>query len=66
MDPETRARVLLDAPKDSWIAFSEDETEVVAHGATYEEVAEKAEKKGVKEPVLVKTPKDWVEMVFAN
>ena len=66
MTPEARSEALLNAPKNSWVAFSEDETEVVAHGSTYDEAVANAEKKGVKEPVLVKTPEEWLEMVFAG
>lgn len=66
MDAETWHKMLLEAPKDSWIAFSEDETTIVAHGSTYEEAVTKAEKNGVKDPVLVKTPKDWVKMILAS
>jgi len=66
MTPEARSEALMSAPKDSWVAFSEDETKVVAHGSTYDEAVANAEKKGVKEPVLVKTPKEWLEMVFAD
>jgi hypothetical protein len=49
---------LKKAPPDSWIAFSdEDQTKIVAVGATYEEARNKSESAGVSNPVLVKTPK---------
>ncbi len=66
MSPQERIKILQEAPKNSWVAFSEDETEVVAHGSTYDEAVANAEKKGVKELVLVKTPEEWLEMVFAD
>ncbi len=66
MSPQERIKILQEAPQNSWIAFSEDETKVVAHGSTYDEAVANAEKKGVTEPVLVKTPEEWLEMVFAG
>lgn len=65
MTPEQRLKILLGAPADSWVAFSEDETEVVAFGSSYEEAVQKAENKGITEPVLVRTPKDWRECVLS-
>lgn len=64
MSPEARIKALREAPPDGWVAFSEDEERVVAHGATYEETVEKAEKEGVSDPLLVKVPKDWTETVL--
>jgi hypothetical protein len=64
MAPEERIHALLNAPPDGWVAFSEDETKLVAYGATYEEVLAKAEAQGVKDPVLVKIPNDWIERVL--
>lgn len=54
-----RVDALRSAPLDSWIALSEDESRVVARGATFEEVARKSEEAGVFDPVIVKTPKSW-------
>ena len=49
---------LKKAPPDSWVAFSEDDdTKIVAVGATYEEALSKAQSAGVADPVLAKTPK---------
>ncbi len=66
MTPETRVKILVDAPPDSWVAFSEDETKVVAWGSTYEEAVSKAEQEGVTDPVLVKTPKNWSDRVLED
>jgi len=64
--PETvddrRLELLRSAPLDSWIALSEDETKIVATGATYEEAARKSELAGVSDPVLLKTPKTWLSL----
>lgn len=66
MSPEDRLRALLNAPPDGWVAFSEDESRVVAYGATYDEVVAKAEQEGVTDPVLVKIPSDWTELVLVD
>jgi hypothetical protein len=52
MNPEDRLQALLSAPLNRWVALSEDETHVVAEGASFEEAAAEAEKRGVSDPVL--------------
>jgi hypothetical protein len=59
MSADLRFEALKSAPLDSWIALSEDETRIVAIGATYDEAVRKSESAGVSDPVLVKTPKAW-------
>jgi hypothetical protein len=59
---DIRLELLRKAPLDSWIALSEDETKIVAVGATFEEVARKSELAGVSDPVLLKTPKIWLPL----
>jgi len=61
---EERLRILRDAAPNSWIALSEDEGRLVAAAATYEEVVMLAAKEGVEDPVLIKTPDEWVPLVF--
>jgi hypothetical protein len=56
---DIRLELLRSAPLNSWVALSEDETKIVATGATYEEVVERSDSAGVSDPVLVKTPKAW-------
>src|SRR3989442_568043 len=53
---DIRLELLSKAPLDSWIALSEDETKIVAVGATFEEVA-RSELAGVSDPVILKPPK---------
>ncbi len=64
MSPQAAARLeaLRSAPLDSWVALSEDETKVVAVGATYSEAAENSERAGVADPIIVKTPAKWVPL----
>ncbi len=66
MSPEDRIEALKKAPADGWAAFSEDETRLVAYGATYDEAVAAAEKEGVSDPVLVKIPEDWKDRVLVN
>jgi hypothetical protein len=62
---EARLRVLREAPPDTWIALSEDESEIVGRGATYAEAVEQAAAHGVSDPVLIKTPADWTAHVLS-
>jgi hypothetical protein len=55
----TRLKVLKSAPLDRWIALSEDETRIVATGASYEEVSKKIEELGLPDAVVLKTPAQW-------
>lgn len=64
MKPEERINALLNAPPDGWVAFSKDETALVAYGASYDEVVSKAEAQGESDPVVVKVPSDWKDLVL--
>ncbi len=64
VSPEERARILLEADQDSWIAFSADETVVVGKGETYEAAVKMAELAGEDDPVLIKIPKNWNPQVY--
>ena len=59
MSDATRLAILKSAPLDSWIALSDDESQVVAIGSTYDEVVKKSEKAGVSNPTILKTPPRW-------
>ena len=56
MSQEERIKILRNAPPRTWIAFSQDESELVAQAANYEEIVAISESKGVQDPVLVITP----------
>lgn len=64
LSPEQRAKVLLEVPPKRWVAFSEDEFEVIGHAATYEEAVSLAESKGVDDPVLPMTRESWAPMIL--
>jgi hypothetical protein len=64
MSPQARIEALQKAPSNGWIAFSGDEEQVVAYGATYDEVVANAEKHGVSDLVVVKVPENWDDRVL--
>jgi hypothetical protein len=57
---DLRFEALKSAPLDSWVALSEDESRIVAFGASYSEAVRNSEKAGESDPVLIKTPKVWM------
>jgi hypothetical protein len=59
-----RSEALRSAPSDSWVAMSEDETRIIATGATYEEVSKRLDEAGVKDSVIIKTPKSWLRFAI--
>jgi len=64
MSVEERVRILREAKPNSWVAFSEDESKVVAYGESYSEVVKAADSLGEKEPVILKIPENWSSKVF--
>ena len=56
---EARVSALEKAPLDSWIALSDDETRVVAQGATYQDVVNQLDRIGDEDAVILKTPPSW-------
>jgi hypothetical protein len=64
MSPENKIRLdlLRSAPLNKWIALSEDESKIVAVGETYGEVSAMSDLAGIADPVILKTPQDWVPL----
>lgn len=60
LNQDRRLEILLSAPLDSWIALSEDESKIIAVGATYDEVVRNSDAAGVSDPLILKTPKRWL------
>jgi hypothetical protein len=56
---DARIQALRSAPLNSWVALSDDETNIVAVGETYEQVVKASDNAGVDDPVIIKTPKVW-------
>ncbi|HEY4839030.1 MAG TPA: hypothetical protein VIH72_10500 [Candidatus Acidoferrales bacterium] len=55
-----RLEALRSAPLNSWIVLSEDESRVVASGATFEEAVKKSEEAGIADPIVMRTPPEWL------
>jgi len=53
---ENRLELLQLAPPNRWIAISHDESNIVAVGESYSEVAILSELAGIYNPVILKTP----------
>jgi hypothetical protein len=64
MSQEERVEILKSAPPNSWIALSQDESRVVGMGATYGEASERAKDSGESDPLLIKTPEQWLDLVL--
>jgi hypothetical protein len=54
-----RIKALRSAPLNSWVAFDEGETRIVATASTYEQVVKESNAAGVADPIVVKTPPEW-------
>jgi TPP-dependent indolepyruvate ferredoxin oxidoreductase alpha subunit len=59
---DPRSEALRSAPLNSWIALSDDETRIVAHGATYQDVADELNRSGDETSVILKTPPRWLPL----
>ena len=59
MSKEERLQALREAPPNSWLALSEDESRVLGSGKTYAEAVELAAEEGVEDPILIKIPDEW-------
>ena len=57
------AEILRAAPRNCWLALSEDETRVVAHGKTPDEATNAARAAGEEDPVLIWAPETWTVRV---
>jgi hypothetical protein len=58
------SQILLESPKNCWLALAEDESKVVATGLTPEEAEAKAKNEGIEDPLLIWSPEDWSSRVF--
>jgi hypothetical protein len=63
MSPENeiRLKLLREAPLDSWVALSQDESRIIATGDNYDQVARRADEAGETDPVILKTPPVWAQ-----
>jgi alkanesulfonate monooxygenase SsuD/methylene tetrahydromethanopterin reductase-like flavin-dependent oxidoreductase (luciferase family) len=56
--------LLRDAPRNCWLALSDDETRIIGRGETIAEAMEEATKAGVDDPVIMWSPKNWIPAVL--
>ena len=56
---QERLQILSDAPPNSWLAFSSDESQVVGRGETFSAAADAAEKAGEQDPIIMLVPASW-------
>ncbi len=61
----SRVELLVGAARNTWLALSEDETKIVGRGATLEEALADARKNGVEDPIVIWSPKKWVQSVYS-
>jgi len=64
MSADERVKILSEAKPNTWVAFSSDESKLVACGETYSEAVEAAEKNGEADPLLIKIPDNWEPRAF--
>ena len=64
MSAEERVRILRAAKPNSWVAFSGDESKVLACSDSYSDAVRAANALGESDPVIVKTPDNWASRVF--
>lgn len=56
---DRRLELLRSAPMNSWIAFSGDESRIIATGKTFMEAEAAAQQSGETDYFLTKTPDEW-------
>ena len=61
----TRRELLRNAPKNSWVALSADESRIVAIGKTFLEADAIAKRSGAKNYVLTRTPDVWISRALS-
>jgi len=64
VEHQARLEILRNAPLDSWIALSADETRLVGVGKTLEEALREAEKNGENDPLILMTPPEWLPLAL--
>ena len=58
------SELLRSAPRNCWLALSDDESRIVGRGESIAETIEQAKKAGVEDPVVVWSPKTWIPMIL--
>lgn len=63
---DSRVELLVGAARNAWLALNEDETKIVGKGDTLEEAMAEARKNGVNDPVVIWSPKKWVQSIYMS
>lgn len=58
--------LLRDAPRNCWLALSEDESKIVGRGESVGEAVAEAQKAGVEDPVIMWSPKTRIPSVLGE
>jgi len=58
------SELIRNAPRNCWLAFNDEQSEVVGYGDTIAAAVDAAQAKGVKEPVLLWSPEEWLPAVY--
>lgn len=56
--------LLKDAPRNCWLALSEDESRIVGRGETVEEAVAEAKRAGIEDPIIVWSPRTRIPSVL--
>ena len=54
------SEIVRNAPRNCWLALNEEQSEIVGHGKTIDMAVDAAQARGVKEPVLLWSPEQWI------
>jgi len=59
--------VLLEkAPRECWLALTQDEKKIVGRGEDIAEAIEEAKENGEDDPLLLWSPKSWIPVVYSG
>jgi hypothetical protein len=59
------SKVLEKAPRDCWLALTQDESKVVGRGENIAEALREAKENGEDDPLLIWAPKVWIPAVYS-
>ena len=66
MSHDNLAEVLGHAPRECWVALTDDQSRVVGRGETIAEALAEAQKNGVKDPIVTWLPKVLLPTVYGG
>lgn len=60
------SKLLENAPRDCWLALTQDQRKVVGRGEDIAEAIEEAKENGEDDPLLLWSPKSWIPAVYSG